>query len=60
MDSGKEVKINREAFYALIRRQTEHWLLIDKGKAQDDEDNKIKPYRPKNKIKTEKFKGRSI
>lgn len=54
------MEINRESFYNQIRRQTEHWLRIDEGKAKDEEDNKVKPYRPKSKKKDEKVKGRNF
>lgn len=39
---------NRQAFYDLIRRQTLQWQLIDAKKIAD-EDQIIKPYRPKKK-----------
>ena len=35
-------KICRESFYALIKKQTLHWQLIDAGKVVDEE-TKQKP-----------------
>jgi hypothetical protein len=42
--------MNREPFYALIRKQSAQWLMIDAGKIVDEESIKQKPLRPK-KIK---------
>lgn len=39
--------MNRESFYALIRKQTLQWQMIDAGKVVDEESIKQKPLRPK-------------
>ncbi len=39
--------MNREPFYALIRKQTLQWQMIDAAKIVDEESIKQKPLRPK-------------
>ncbi len=39
--------MNREPFYALIRKQTLQWQMIDAGKLVDEESIKNKPLKPK-------------
>jgi hypothetical protein len=43
--------MNKEPFYALIRKQTLQWQMIDAGKLVDEESIKVKPLKPKKVIK---------